>query len=130
VPLPHSVARFNKRVTNRFVEPVARRFRGFAVVHHTGRRSGTAYTTPVNLFGLGSSSIVVLTYGPSADWVQNVLASGGEVEDGTGLRRIEQAEVVARSVAWPALPLLVRGVLRVLRVHDFMRLSLAGASRD
>lgn len=125
MPLPRLVARFNKRVTNRLLEPLARRARGFAVVHHTGRRSGSTYTTPVNLFDLGVSSIVVLTYGPSADWSQNVLVGGGAVEDRTGLRRIESAEVVDRSVAWPALPIVVRGVLRVLRVRDFMRLELA-----
>lgn len=95
-------------------------------MHHSGRRSGSAYTTPVNLFGLGSSWIVVLTYGPAADWSQNVLVGGGVVEDRTGLRRIENAEVVDRSVAWPALPIVVRGALRVLRVRDFMRLELAG----
>ncbi len=128
MPLPYSVARFNKRVTNRFLEPVARRARGFAVVRHSGRRTGSAYTTPVNLFELGPSSIVVLTYGPAADWAQNVLVGGGVVEDRKGLRRIENAEVVDRSVAWPALPIVVRGALRVLRVRDFMRLELADGS--
>lgn len=127
MPLPSSVARFNKRVTNRFLEPVARRATGFAVVHHTGRSSGTAYTTPVNMFELGSSAIVALTYGPSADWAQNVLVGGGAVEDRTGLRRIEAAGVVGRATAWPALPIVVRGALRVLRVRDFMRLELAGS---
>ena len=125
VPRPHFVARFNKRVTNRFLEPVARRARGFAVVHHSGRRSGSAYKTPVNLFELGHSSIVALTYGPTVDWAQNVLAGGGVVEDRTGSRRIESAEVVDRGTAWPALPIVVRGVLRLLRVRHFMRLELA-----
>ena len=86
MPLPRAVARFNKRVTNRFLEPIARRSSGFAVVHHVGRRSGREYTTPVNLFRLGDegagvgdrsttdAAIVSLTYGPSADWVRNVLA--------------------------------------------------------
>lgn len=129
MPLPHAVARFNKRVTNRFLEPVARRAGGFAVVHHIGRRSGSARTTPVVLFDLGTASIVALTYGPTADWSQNVLVGGGAIEDRTGLRRIENAEVVDRSVAWPALPIVVRVALRILRVRDFMRLELDAASQ-
>lgn len=128
MPLPRAVARFNKRVTNRFLEPVARRARGFAVVHHIGRRSGSAYATPVNLFELGPSWIVVLTYGPSADWAQNVLVGGGQIEDRRGMRPIAKATVVDRSVAWPALPAVVRVALRVLRVRDFMLLDLTDDS--
>lgn len=80
MPLPHVVARFNKRVTNRFSDPIAQMSRGFAVVHHTGRRSGASYSTPVNLFHLNDSVIVALTYGPTADWAQNVMSGGGVVE--------------------------------------------------
>jgi len=121
--LPRVVARFNKRVTNRFLEPIARRSAGFAVVHHVGRRSNREYTTPVNLFALGDDAIVALTYGPDADWVQNVIGAGGTVENRVGERRIDQAAVVGRDVAWPVLPSVVRGALRVMRVRDFMRVS-------
>ncbi len=124
MPLPHVVARFNKRVTNRFIEPIARISGGFAVVHHTGRRSGVGYSTPVNLFHLNGSVIVALTYGPTADWAQNVLSGGGVVEHRGVRHDIEHAEVVGRAVAWPALPRLVRFALRVLRVEDFLRLHL------
>jgi deazaflavin-dependent oxidoreductase (nitroreductase family) len=130
MPLPRVVARFNKRVTNRFLEPIARRSSGFAVVHHVGRRSGRAYTTPVNLFRLGDEGdgggavVVSLTYGPSADWVRNVLAGGAGVETRVGRRVVEASTVVGRDVAWPALPIIVRGALRVLRVRDFLRLTL------
>lgn len=123
MPLPRVVARFNKRVTNRFLEPVARRSSGFAVVHHVGRRSGRTYATPVNLFALGDEAIVALTYGPGADWVQNVIAGGGSVEHREGQRGIDHVTVVGRDVAWPVLPLVVRGALRVLRVQRFLRLS-------
>lgn len=127
VPLPHAIARFNKRVTNRFIEPLARRSAGFAVVHHSGRRSGAPYTTPVNVFAEadGGALLVALTYGPSADWARNVLDGGGVVEDSSGVRVIQGASVVDRSVAWPALPALVRGALTVLRVTDFMRLTVS-----
>jgi len=125
MPLPRLVARFNKRVTNRFLEPIARRSSGFAVVGHIGRQSGQRYTTPVNLFALGDDAIVALTYGPGADWVLNVLASGGSVENGAGQREIEQVTVVGREEAWPVLPPAVRGALRVMRVQQFLRLSFS-----
>ncbi len=68
--------------------------------------------------------IVALTYGPSADWARNVLAAGGSIENRHGRREITNAEIVDRSVAWPCLPLVVRGALRVLRVRDFLKLTL------
>ncbi|MGI9597620.1 MAG: nitroreductase family deazaflavin-dependent oxidoreductase [Acidimicrobiales bacterium] len=123
MPLPHLIARFNKRVTNRFIEPIARRSSGFAVVHHVGRRSRTAYSTPVNLFELDGDAIVALTYGSSADWLRNVLAGGGTVENVSGWRPIDSAVIVDRAVAWPALPRPVKGALRILGVHQFLRLS-------
>lgn len=123
MPLPHTVARFNKRVTNRFIEPIARRSAGFAVIHHVGRRSGTPYATPVNLFEFHADSLVSLTYGLATDWVQNVLAGGGSIEDHTGRRRISSCRIVDRSVAWPALPRVVRGALWLLRVDRFLVLS-------
>lgn len=127
MPLPRVVARFNKRVTNRFVEPVARFSSGFAVVHHSGRRSCRDFRTPVNLFTRRDGrAIVALTYGPSADWVRNVLTGGGTVETRSGHRPIESAIVVGRDDAWPALPMVVRGALRVLRVRDFLLLSISG----
>ena len=98
------------------------------MVHHRGRRSGRAYSTPVNLFPLGDDeAVVALTYGPVADWARNVLDGGGDVESVTGVRPITASSVVDRSVAWPVLPWFVRAALRVLRVRDFMRLSLGPA---
>ena len=124
MPLPRWVARFNKRVTNRFIEPVVRRSAGFAVVHHTGRRSGAAYQTPVIVFDAEADVIVALTYGPQADWVQNVLASGGAVERMGSRASIRTTRLVGRTEAWGHLPLLVRVALRILGVQDFLRITL------
>ena len=126
MPLPRWVARFNKRVTNRFLEPLARRFNNFAVVNHVGRRSGRPYRTPVNYFETDEvgTVVVALTYGPGADWVRNVQGRGGTVETVHGVGRIESAEIVDRLGAWPLLPRLVRVVLRLLRVRHFMMLRL------
>ncbi len=123
MPFPHAVARFNKRVTNRFIEPIVRRFSSFAVVHHVGRRSGSSYTTPICVFEAEDEVIVALTYGPRTDWFQNTLAGPTTLEYSSGTRRITSATLVNREVAWPYLPSFVRVALRVLRVDDFARLT-------
>src|SRR5438105_2427440 len=76
MPLPHSVARFNKRVTNRLTGRLATRLPGFAVVVHTGRKTHRQYRTPINVFRRAGKYVIALTYGPNADWVRNVLADG------------------------------------------------------
>src|SRR5262245_40982263 len=77
MPLPRSVARFNRRVTNRVLGPLAPHLPNFAVVVHRGRRSGRLHRTPVNCFPRPGGCVVALTYGPTSDWVRNVLANGG-----------------------------------------------------
>lgn len=130
MPLPRRVARFNKRATNRFMEPLARRFENFAVVHHRGRVSGAAYATPVNYFRVIDRSdsaervIVALTYGPRADWVRNVGHGPAELERHGRRTPIVAVVGIDREAAWPCLPPLVRLALRVLRVRHFLELSL------
>jgi deazaflavin-dependent oxidoreductase (nitroreductase family) len=48
-----------------------------SLVRHTGRTTGTPYETPVVAEATGSGFVVALPYGSRADWVKNVLASGG-----------------------------------------------------
>ena len=128
MPLPRSVARFNKRFTNRFAEPLASRFRDFAVVSHQGRRTGRSYTTPVNYFGDDEAVVVALTYGVRADWVRNVLSGPATINMKGDVRSITRAEVVGRQETWAILPAPVRGALRVLGVREFLQLSLSPPS--
>jgi len=125
VPLPRSVARFNKRWTNWFLEPLARRSAGFAVVHHLGRVSGRAYSTPVNAFGQGEVLTVTLSYGPSADWVRNVQANLGAADIEVAKERwlVIDVAIIGRSEAASALPLPVRVATRLLGIHDFLRIQ-------
>jgi len=106
------------------VEPVVRRSSRFAAVHHLGRRSGAAFSTPLVVFDLDGSLVVALTYGPGADWVKNVLGGPSQIIRGASMANITDVEVVGRDVAWAALPLVVRGALRVLRVRHFLLLGI------
>lgn len=125
MPLPRTVAVLNKRFTNRFIEPVVRQFSGFAVVEHTGRRSGATYCTPVTAFDHNGALLVALTYGPKADWVLNVLASGGTLARSGTTQTISATTVVGRQIAWAALPPIVRGFLRILRVRHFLLIEVS-----
>ena len=119
MPLPQSLARFNRRVTNKVTRPFAAWLPGFGVVTHVGRRTGTVYRTPVNAFRSGDGYDFALTYG-AGDWVRNVEAAGtaelrtrGRVHHVTAPRRFHDPE--RRSVPAP-----VRPILGLLDVDDFL----------
>jgi deazaflavin-dependent oxidoreductase (nitroreductase family) len=75
MPLPRSLAEFNRRFTNKVTRCFAGWLPGFGIVIHTGRNSGETYETPVNVFRAEHGFVFALTYG-RADWVQNVMAAG------------------------------------------------------
>jgi deazaflavin-dependent oxidoreductase (nitroreductase family) len=118
MPLPKRLARINRVVTNRITGPAARRLPGFAIVVHTGRRSGRVHRNPVNLFRAGDRFVIALTYGADTQWVRNVLAAGGcEVETRGERIRLVAPEIVQDPRLVPAP---VRAILRAIRVGDFM----------
>jgi deazaflavin-dependent oxidoreductase (nitroreductase family) len=82
VPLPRSLARFNKKVTNRIQGLWAPWLPPWAVIVHKGRKSGREYQTPVLAFRSGRQLAVILFYGERAEWLRNVLAAGS-----AGVRR-------------------------------------------
>jgi deazaflavin-dependent oxidoreductase (nitroreductase family) len=122
MPLPRSLARFNLAVTNPILGHLAKRLPGFAIVTHTGRRSGRSHRTPVNLFRDGDDYMIALTYGSGAQWVRNVLAAGG-CEVLTRGERIRLADPrIVRDPARAPVPAPVRPMLAAIDVSDFMLL--------
>lgn len=115
MPLPRSLARFNRVVTNRITPPFAGRLPGFAVVLHRGRKSGRAFRTPVNAFRRPGGWELPLTYGVG-DWVKNVQAAGeAELITRGRAHRIAHPRIVAMP-GHPALPFPVRWILARLHV--------------
>jgi deazaflavin-dependent oxidoreductase (nitroreductase family) len=133
--LPRRLARFNRVVTNRLTRPFAAFLPGFAVVVHTGRRSGREYRTPVNAFRRAGGRtgangfVIVLTYTSNTDWVANVLAAGGcrLIYLGREIEVCRPALSKGRE-AKRLFPVLLRPLLRVLGVDE--ALSLAAVSPD
>nr|WP_274636393.1 nitroreductase family deazaflavin-dependent oxidoreductase [Microbacterium bovistercoris] len=101
--------------------PVAKALAGrrwfplWAVMHHRGRRSGTAYENPVAIVPVvvGSVILIGLPWGRKTNWARNVVAAGGAILTWKGRdivtnapRIVEAAE--AASLAKP----MFRGVVR------------------
>jgi deazaflavin-dependent oxidoreductase (nitroreductase family) len=130
LPAPRSIARFNKRFTNKLTSKVAGYLPGFAIVSHVGRRSGRTYRTPVNAFRTDSEYIIALTYGAESDWVRNVLAAGWcELQTrGRRVRVFDPRINTDRSKGWAPLP--VKLTLGLINAPQYMKLSLERASPD
>jgi deazaflavin-dependent oxidoreductase (nitroreductase family) len=126
MPLPQSVAVFNKSVTNRVTGSVAGRLPGFAILTHTGRTSGRSYRIPVNVFRRGDGYRFALTYGADAQWVRNVLAAGGcEIETrGRHIRLDRPMLVEDNSRRWAPFP--VRRILGLIGANQYLQCSIAG----
>jgi deazaflavin-dependent oxidoreductase (nitroreductase family) len=125
MPLPKSLARFNRVVTNRVLGPFAARLPGFAIVTHIGRRSGREYSNPVNLFQSGDRYVIALTYGADSQWIRNVLAAG-EASVLTRGRTIHLVEPeVIHDPSRALVPAPVRPILRATNVTDFILLRRA-----
>lgn len=130
MPAPRSIARFNKRFTNKLTSKVAGYLPGFAIVSHVGRRSGRTYRTPVNAFRTDSEYIIALTYGAESDWVKNVLAAGWcELQTrGRRVRVFDPRINTDRSKGWAPPP--VKLILGLINAPQYMKLSLERASPD
>ena len=122
--LPQWLAEFNRYFTN----PIQRLWAGFVpvmgIIEHTGRKSGTRYRTPVNVFTAeidGKPGLaILLTYGPNRDWVKNLAAAeGGEVKHYGRTATYAEPRVVSKAQAAP----MVKGLWRPI----FARLPFADA---
>ena len=128
MPLPRTLARWNKVGLNRVTKHVAPWMPGFGVVAHTGRRSGRRYQTPVNVFPAADGYLLALTYGPDSDWVKNVLAAGGcELVTRGRTVRLVTPQLVHDENRRGIRP-VERQVLQLIGVTDFLSLKIAPAA--
>jgi len=128
MPIPRVVGRWNRVGLNRVTRHIAPWMPGFGVVVHRGRRSGSRYLTPVNVFAAEDGYVFALTYGPDTDWVKNVLAADG-CELHTRGRTIQLVSPrLFHDQSRPGIRPVERQVLRVLGVADFLSLNVAPAA--
>jgi deazaflavin-dependent oxidoreductase (nitroreductase family) len=120
--LPMRLARFNRHVTNRLTALIAPWMPWFGVLRHTGRKSGRALQTPLNVFPAPGGFVIALTYGSDTDWVKNVLAAGGcSLTYRRKLYRLTSPELY-RDPERQAMPGIVRVALGRIGVTEFLRL--------
>jgi deazaflavin-dependent oxidoreductase (nitroreductase family) len=117
--------RFTTHVINRFARHFVYWLPYFALISYRGRKTGKRYTIPMSVFRDGSDYIFALTYGGNVQWVKNVLASG---EADLRMRNTTTHLVGPIRFVDPTrhlMPWLVRKVLVVTRVDEFLRMSPA-----
>jgi deazaflavin-dependent oxidoreductase (nitroreductase family) len=132
MPLPRSIARVNRRVTNHLLGGLARRLPWFGVVIHRGRTSGREYRTPVNVFRRADRFVIALTYGSNADWVRNVIAHDGCALETRGRTLRLSRPQLFHDESRHAVPAPVRLVLGLVTVSDFLKLTMdsEGSTHD
>ena len=117
------VRQFNKAIFNRLILTFAGRH-VYAVVHHVGRRTGHAYTTPVVAVPIADGFIIALTFGADTDWCRNVLAAGQCTLQWHGLTyTVSRPKVVGVDAVRPLVPSWGRPLVRVLQVRQFLMVS-------
>lgn len=94
------------------------------VIVHTGRKTHRQYRTPVLVFRRGERLIIALTYGHESQWVQNLLAQKGceLTTEGRTLRLAEPR--LFHDPQHSAMPALIRLILRLFNVSDFLELTV------
>lgn len=124
MPIPRAVTKFNRSVVN----PVLRHLSGigpFVEIEHVGRRSGRVRRTPLLAFREGGVVTVALTYGPDVDWLKNIEAAGGaRLHHGRRVLDLGPPRGLAEEVGMARMPLVVRALLPLAGVRDFIELPV------
>ncbi|HEX6123649.1 MAG TPA: hypothetical protein VFY89_10835 [Ktedonobacterales bacterium] len=117
------VRQFNKRALNPMVLALTKRLSGgYAIIQHTGRRSGKRYATPVVGIPTAEGFAIPLPYGADTDWCRNVLAAGGCAIQWKGeTYQVSEPQVLDLASAGPILPSPYRWLLPLVRIRQVVR---------
>jgi deazaflavin-dependent oxidoreductase (nitroreductase family) len=116
-----------RRAVNRYLNPVlgpvVKRLPGFAILSHTGRKSGRTYRTPVNVFRRDDHYFFFLTYGSDSQWVKNVLATGScSIQTRGRVIELVEPELVTDPELRPAPPHVRFLERRIAGVTQYVRM--------
>ena len=127
---PRFMRRVNRAFTNPALGTVAWLLPPLAVIHHTGRKSGRRYRTPVVAFPTATGFVIPMTYGRDVDWACNLVkARGGELVRLGRRFTLRNPRIVGGSAAYPHLPVGVRSALRMADFPGYVLLDAAQAGR-
>jgi deazaflavin-dependent oxidoreductase (nitroreductase family) len=115
---------------NRLARILAGR-RLYALLRHTGRRSGKRFETPVVAWKTRSGILVPIAWGTKADWYRNTVAAGGcDIRLRGRWYHCATPRVVARAEALAYLAEPMRTVVRLGPVRQFLLLTEARVIED
>ena len=121
------------RALARFVNPVARHLAGtrwfplWAIVHHTGRKSGTVFATPVVARPTADGFLIPLPFGDITQWARNLFAAGGGTLRFAGREyAVTDPQIVDLAEAGPDLGPVIRFAARRIGLRQFVRVKSVG----
>jgi len=121
---------FNKHVTNKILIHISgKNFGHFAILSHTGRRSGKRYQTPLIAEPIENGFVIALTYGKKVDWYANVKAKGScslywKKKD----YPLINPEFVDKDIGLLAFPVFIRSALKMAGIVYFLKLETPAES--
>jgi len=100
-----------------------------SVIRHVGRTSGQVYETPVTAEPTDDGFVIATPYGPGADWVKNVLASGtATIVDEGVVHDVDRPEIVSMHSVESWFPDQDRRAHRLFGVDQCLRVRLAAGA--
>ncbi|MCV7226304.1 nitroreductase family deazaflavin-dependent oxidoreductase [Mycolicibacterium komossense] len=92
-----------------------------AAIRHTGRKSGTQYSTPIGADRTSGGFVIPLAYGTRVDWLQNVLAAGRATVSAEGeTHDVTDPEVIDAATALPLLTPKRRRSYERIGIADYL----------
>jgi deazaflavin-dependent oxidoreductase (nitroreductase family) len=107
--------------------PIANRMAGtrvfplWGIVRHTGRTSGTPYSTPVVVRPTPDGFLIPLPFGDATQWAKNLFAAGGGSIRFAGREyQIDEPRIIDLETASAHLPLPIRFASRRLGLRHWV----------
>jgi deazaflavin-dependent oxidoreductase (nitroreductase family) len=116
----------NKYVINKLLIHISGKDLGmFAILTHTGRKSGKLYQIPIIVVPVPNGFVIALTYGRKTDWYENVKAKGGcSLKWKRQELALTHPEFIDQPQGLQAFPALFRLGLKSMGIQDYLHLSL------
>jgi deazaflavin-dependent oxidoreductase (nitroreductase family) len=120
------IRRMNKAFTNKLLIHISgKKFGHFAILSHTGRKSGKVYRIPVIAEPFMNGFVIALTYGKKVDWYENVAAKGGCSLTWKNMEYpLTHPEFIDKEIALTAFPAMFRSGLRKMGIENFLKLEI------
>jgi deazaflavin-dependent oxidoreductase (nitroreductase family) len=117
---------FNKHGTNKvLIHICGREFGHFAILSHTGRKSGRLYQAPIIAEPIENGFVIALTYGKKVDWYKNVKAKGRcslywKKKD----YQLVNPELIDKEIGLKAFPVIIRFALKIVGIEYYLKLEM------